>query len=158
MAAAEGGKRSANRLIRATYDLEPSLDEPDYALAFRFLAHHVRRRSLVVVLTSVVDQVNGDLASSLVKALGSRHLAVCTWIRNVAVDALVTAEAHDDQQRYVRAAAAELVAWREASLADLRHRGALVVDCAPDEPDSRSPPPVSRGQGPSSSVMMVLLL
>lgn len=129
----KGGKRSANRLIRATYDLEPSFDEPDYALAFRFLAQHVRRRSLVVVLTSVVDEVNGDLASSLIKALGSRHLAVCTWIRDVDVDALVTAEALDDQQRYVRAAAAELVGWRESALADLRHRGALVVDCAPDE-------------------------
>ncbi|MEQ1506957.1 MAG: DUF58 domain-containing protein [Myxococcota bacterium] len=126
-----GGARSSNRLIRATYDLEPTLHEPDYALAFRHLTQHVKRRSLVVVLTAVVDEVNGDLAQALIRALGSRHLAVSTWIRDVDVDALVTGAAADDRARYVRAAAAEFVGWREAALASLRQRGALVLDVPP---------------------------
>jgi uncharacterized protein (DUF58 family) len=126
-----GGARSGNRLIRATYDLHPTLDEPDHALAFRWLNQHVRRRSLVVVLTAVVDSVNGELASSLVRALGSRHLPLCVWMRDTDVDALITAEPRDARSGYVRAAAAEYLGWREAALNGLRKRGALVMDCDP---------------------------
>lgn len=124
----QGGRRTAGRLIRATYDLQPSLEEPDYAAAFRHLQHHVKRRSLVVLLTAVADEVNADLATSLVQALRSRHLAVSVWVRDAEVDALLDAPAADDEQRYVRAAAAEIVAWREQALAGLRQRGALVLD------------------------------
>lgn len=127
----KGGARSGNRLIRSTYDLEPTMDEPDYGLAFRHLSQRVRRRSLVVLLTAVADSVNGELVTSLVRALGSRHLPLCVWMRDVDVDALVTAEAEDDRARFVRAAAAEYVGWREASLSQVRSRGALVLDCAP---------------------------
>lgn len=129
----KGGRRTAGRLIRATYDLEPSLEEPDYAAAFRYLQQHVRRRSLVVLLTSVVDEVNADLATSLVQALRSRHLALSVWMRDVEIDRIVSEGAETDEQRYLQAAAAELVGWREQALAGLRQRGALVVDCRPDQ-------------------------
>lgn len=128
-----GGARSASRLIRATYDLDPTLDEPDYALAFRFLSRHVRRRSLVVVLTAVMDEVNGDLASALIQGLGSRHLPLCAWLRDTDLDELLHRAAPHPQDVYVRAAAADLAGWRDRALADLRHRGALVVDAAPAE-------------------------
>lgn len=129
----KGGARSANRLIRGTYDLFPSTDEPDYAAAFRHLSQHVRRRSLVVVLTAVFDEPNAELATSLVRALSSRHVAVAVWIRDLEIDRLLEAPATDDLQRYVRCAAAEQLAWRERALAGLRQRGALVVDAPPAE-------------------------
>jgi uncharacterized protein (DUF58 family) len=128
-----GGARSAGRLIRATYDLHPSLEEPDYSLAFRYLTHQVRRRSLVVVLTASVDQVNSELASAMIRALGSRHLAVAVWMRDVEVDAMARAEHHDAPGPFLRGAAAELLGWRERALAELRHRGALVLDAAPED-------------------------
>ncbi|MEQ1568331.1 MAG: DUF58 domain-containing protein [Myxococcota bacterium] len=127
----KAGGRHSGRLIRATYDLEPTLDEPDYALAFRHLSHHVRRRSMVVLLTAVVDQVNGELASALVRGLSSRHLAVSAQLRDTEIDALVASPAQGDHAAYVRAAAAELVGWRERELASLRKRGVLVVDSSP---------------------------
>ncbi|MCB9689551.1 MAG: DUF58 domain-containing protein [Alphaproteobacteria bacterium] len=127
----KGGARTADRLIRATYDLQPSMDEPDYAAAFRHLHAAVRRRSLVVLFTSVVDQVNADLASGLVRALRSRHLAVAVWMRDVDVDALLDEPATDPSGSYARAAAAELSTWRERALADLQRQGALVLDAPP---------------------------
>jgi len=130
--APHGGARSGTRLIRGTYDLFPSLHEPDYALAFRHLAQHVRRRSLVVLITSVVDEPNAEMAKQLVKGLASRHLPLCVWLRDPDVEALLEAPSVAPEDPYVRAAAAEVVTWREASLAALRRRGALVVDAAPD--------------------------
>ncbi len=127
------GNRSAGRLIRSTYDLFPSLDEPDYAMAFRFLNQHVKRRSLVVMFTAVVDEVNAELATQVVAGLGSRHLPLTVWIRDVEVDALLARPAETDLDRYVRAASADLLGWREGALAGLRQRGALVVDAPPVE-------------------------
>lgn len=129
-----GGARAGSRLIRGTYDVFPRVEEPDYALAFHHLATRVRRRSLVVLLTHVVDEPNAALAETLLGALAGRHLPVCVWLRDADVEALADAETRNPRvDPYVRGAAAELLAWRERSLAGLRRRGALVVDCAPGD-------------------------
>jgi uncharacterized protein (DUF58 family) len=127
-----GGARSGSRLIRGTYDLFPSLHEPDYALAFRHLAQRVRRRSLVVLMTAVVDEPNATLAKALVRGLAGRHLPLCVWMRDPDLDVLVDRPATRPAHLYQRGAAAELTAWRESGLAALRRRGALVVDATPD--------------------------
>ncbi len=129
----KAGARHGASLIRQTYDLQPSLEEPDYAMAFRYLTGRVRRRSLVVLLTTVVDEVNADLATRVGHALAHRHLPLVVWLRDPEVDELVTAPPGDPRSAYHRGAAAELTAWRERSLLGLRRRGALVVDARPDE-------------------------
>jgi uncharacterized protein (DUF58 family) len=129
----KGGARAGARLIRGSYDVFPGLAEPDYPLAFRHLTHHVKRRSLVVLFTAVVDEVQLGLAETLVKGLVGRHLPLCVWLRDPEQEALLDAPATTAEARYHRAAAAELATWRERSLQTLRRRGALVVDCRPDE-------------------------
>ncbi len=129
----KSGTRSGSRLIRGTYDLFPSLDEPDYALAFRHLATHVRRRSLVVLLTAVIDEVNASSARSLAGALAGRHLALSVWVRDPEVDELLDAPPSDTSATYIRGAAAELALEREKSLAALRKRGVLAMDAGPEE-------------------------
>ncbi|MCB9675137.1 MAG: DUF58 domain-containing protein [Alphaproteobacteria bacterium] len=128
-----GGARSGSRLIRTTYDVFPSLAEPDYALAFRHLSTNVRRRSLVVLFTSVVDEVNAELARNLVRGLGKRHLALTVWVRDPAVDACLERPTTDPLHPWMRGAAAEIAAWRDHELASLRRRGALVVDAPVDQ-------------------------
>ena len=108
------------------------MDEPDYALAFRYLTGRVRRRSLVVLLTTVVDEVNADLAARVGHALALRHLPLVVWIRDPEIDALLASESMTPSAQYTRGAAAEMMAWRERSLAALRKRGALVVDANPE--------------------------
>jgi len=129
----KAGARHGAALIRQTYDLQPSLDEPDYAMAFRYLTGRVRRRSLVVLLTTVVDEVNADLAARVGHALAHRHLPLVVWLRDPEVDDFVSAPPSDATAAYRRGAAAELTAWRERSLMGLRRRGALVVDARPED-------------------------
>lgn len=130
-----GGVRSGARLLQGVYDVFPSMHEPDYAGAFRHLAGAVRRRSLVVLLTSAHDQVNAQAASAVVTALVGRHLPLCVWLRDPALDAL--SRGQGDGSPYARAAASELARWREEALTTWRQQGALVVDCAPDELSTR---------------------
>lgn len=123
-----GGSRSGSRLVKGLYDLRPSMEDPDYALAFRHLGQRVRRRSLVVLLTSIVDGPSAEQAKALVSGLAKRHLVVVVLLRDPTVDGWVDAPGDDALAPYRAGAAAEIVAWREAALDGLRRRGAMVVD------------------------------
>ncbi|MEZ4318120.1 MAG: DUF58 domain-containing protein [Myxococcota bacterium] len=124
----KGGSRSGSRLIRTTYDVFPSLGEPDYALAFRHLSQRVRRRSLVVLFTAVVDEVNAELSQNLLRGLARRHLAMSVWVRDPAIDARLEGPTREPLDPWLRGTAAEIALWRDRELAGLRRRGALVVD------------------------------
>lgn len=128
----KGGARNGNRLIQATYDVFPSEAEVDFAAAFRHLNATVRRRSLVVLLTAVQDEVTAEHARAVVRAMAGRHLPLCVWLRDPELTELSEGPVEDEDGWYLRGAASELVAWRERALIDLRRSGALVVDCAPD--------------------------
>ena len=53
-----GGKRQMNRLIHAVFNQFPTLVESRYDEAFVYLANHCRKRSLVVLATNVIDELN----------------------------------------------------------------------------------------------------
>jgi len=129
----KGGSRSGSRLIRGTYDLFPSFREPDYALAMRYISSRVRRRSLVVLMTSVVDEVNADTTAAILRAMRSRHLPLCVWIRDSGVEQLVSDPRASKLDYFHAGAAAELLAWRDRSLKDIQRRGAMVVDAEADK-------------------------
>lgn len=124
-----GGARQATALLRSTFDRFPRAFEPDMRQALRHLASRVRRRSLVVLLTTVFDDVNAEAQNALVSALARRHLVLTVWLQDPELVALAagTGDVHE------AAAAAELLSWRRRSLDKLARRGALVIDCAPDE-------------------------
>ena len=55
-----GGMRQMNRLLHASFDRFPRLVETRYDRAFRYLNAHCRKRSLVVLITSIIDEVNAE--------------------------------------------------------------------------------------------------
>jgi uncharacterized protein (DUF58 family) len=127
----EGGRHGARKLARAAHALDASLAPTDYRAATAFLRAQVRARSLVVVLTNLLEpRAASELASSL-EALLPRHLPLCVLVRDPEVEALVTAPVEGQDGLYVRAAAAEALAQREALLRRLERRGVLVLDCDP---------------------------
>lgn len=117
------GRGSSGRLLRATFDLEPRLVETDFQGAFRHLAAQVRRRSLIVISTSVVDAANGGALAKVVRILTRRHLVLIVWLRDPEVDRLLR-----DGDAFERAAAIDLDLERAAQLTAMQRAGALVVD------------------------------
>jgi uncharacterized protein (DUF58 family) len=81
----------------------------------------------------VADEANAEMVAAVTGALGRRHLVVSVWLRDPSVTDLLSAPAKSVADLYQRAAAAQLVGWRERSLASLRGKGALVVDCPPGQ-------------------------
>ena len=126
-----GGLRGAHRLTRAVYDIEAGFEATDYRAATGFLRARVRARSLFVLFTKLLDPRSaGELAASM-KSLLPRHLPLCVLLRDTDLEDLTTAPAGVRDYLYVRAAAAEVLADRDALLRDLNKAGVLVLDAKP---------------------------
>ncbi|MBR9989234.1 MAG: DUF58 domain-containing protein [Gemmatimonadetes bacterium] len=106
--------------------------EPDYPGAFRFLARRLRRRSLVVLFTDIID---ARASAALLEHLGAsarRHLPMIVAMRNVELEAAAGAAVRDERGAFQRAAAEELMQARAIALNAIRRRGVLVTDVRPE--------------------------
>ncbi len=127
-----GGQKAVQRLIQASYAMQPELVEIDHESAFHLLNLKVRARSLVVLFTQVVDQRAAEELLRTTRALMPRHLPLLVVFRDVEVDAILDARPSPKKRDvYLHGAAAELTTWRESVLRKLRNSGALVLDVAP---------------------------
>ncbi|MGH7689575.1 MAG: DUF58 domain-containing protein [Gemmatimonadaceae bacterium] len=125
--------RGALRRIRDAFvPLEPTLREPDYAGAFRFLAAHQRKRALIVFFTDVIDARASQALVAHVTRSAARHLALVVALRNDAVfGAALLPTAGGAARIYESAAAEELILAREEALERMRRSGAVVLDVSP---------------------------
>lgn len=137
----EGGRMGARKLTRAAFALEAGLAATDYRAAMGFIQSQIRARSLVVILTNVLEERAASELAASVKALMPRHLPLCVLLRDVDVDALALAPARVEDDLYVRAAAADVLAARESLVRKLEHAGVIVLDA---EPRSLTPELVRR--------------
>src|SRR5262249_54795068 len=125
-----GGAAPAPHIIQAGYDLHPQIVETNYGSAFEHVGLRVRKRSLVILFTQVVDEVAAAELLRLMRGVMPRHLPLMVLLRDVEVDDLVEGSSSDP---YVRGAAAELSTFRDRLVRDLKRHGALVLDIAPGQ-------------------------
>jgi uncharacterized protein (DUF58 family) len=130
---ARGGLRQMNRLLHASFDRFPRLVESRYDQAFLYLGGHCRKRSLVVLITNVIDEVNANQVRQYLGSLSGRHLPLGVLLRDRELFQAVEFEPGDEDGVYRAAAAADIISWRAQVLADLQARGALALDVFPDE-------------------------
>ncbi|MEZ4309281.1 MAG: DUF58 domain-containing protein [Polyangiaceae bacterium] len=131
----EGGARAARRIVQAGYNLHPELVETNYESAFQKLSVLVRKRTLVVLFTQVLDDIAGKAIVRLARGLTPRHLPLFVLFRDADVDALLdpqAATAADEGDLYTSAAAAELVSFRDRIIRELK-QGAMVLDVPTSE-------------------------
>ncbi|MGB1926734.1 MAG: DUF58 domain-containing protein [Rubripirellula sp.] len=127
------GKSQLNRLIHAGFDQFPQLVEARYDQAFLYLANHCTRRSMVILATNVIDEVNAGSIVNHLTHLRGPHLPVGVLMRDRNIYDAVEADLQNEQAVYRAAAAADVLLWRDQVLRDLTHRGVLVVDAFPDQ-------------------------
>lgn len=133
-----GGGSQMNRLIQAGFDQFPRMVESRYDQAFLHLSTRCKRRSLVVLTTNVIDEVNAGAVADYLTNLRGRHLPLGVLLRDremfEAADNPGDPGPHGDRfAMYRAAAAADILLWRDQVLKDLEHRGVLIVDTFPDE-------------------------
>ncbi|HXF96123.1 MAG TPA: DUF58 domain-containing protein [Gemmatimonadales bacterium] len=109
----------------------PTLVEPDYPGAFRYLAARNRKRALTVLFTDVIDRLASEALVANVTSLRPRHLPLAVTLRNPALDRVSTARPAAARDAYRKAAAEELLRAREEALGHMRRAGVLVLDVPP---------------------------
>jgi uncharacterized protein (DUF58 family) len=115
------------------YALEAGFAATDYRTAVTYFRSQVRARSLLVVFTNLLDRRSAsDLAAS-VRGLMPQHVPLCVLLRDTEIEALAIQPASGAEDLYVRAAAAESLAWRDSLIRGLRRSGALVLDAKPSD-------------------------
>jgi uncharacterized protein (DUF58 family) len=128
-----GGPRLIRRLVHAVHNVFPEPVESRYDRAFMELEKRCRKRSLVVVLTNLFDEVSGQILSEYLENLSGRHLPLGVFLRDHDLFALADSAPDQGPGLYKGAAAADLLNWREHVLAGLRGRGVLTLDVFPGE-------------------------
>ncbi len=134
-----GGMNQMNRLLHASFDRFPRLTEARYDLAFRYLAAQCRKRSLVVLVTNIIDDVNSNQVERYLTNLVGRHLPLCVLLRDRRMfdavdsdDTTTASSASVDDHLWRAAAAADVLTWRHQVLTDMQRKGVLALDVFPE--------------------------
>lgn len=127
------GTQVARRLVQATFATHAELRESNVQAAFVRVGTQLRRRSLIVLFTQVIDDTSAEELLRTVRGLQPRHLPLCIIFRDPDLAATVQPRGERAESYYQAAAAAELLTSRDKLLRSLRQAGALVLDVAPRE-------------------------
>lgn len=126
-------RSSISTLAEALGGVHARMVEPNYPAAFTYLARQLRRRSLLVAFTDIIDaQASSALVAHLGKA-ASRHLPIIVALRNPDLEATAQIPATSEADVYRRAAAEELLQARAAALTQMQRSGVLVADSRPTD-------------------------
>ncbi len=125
------GRGQLGRVTDALYELEPALVDSDYASAFHQTLVRFRRRSLIVLLTDLVEQAVGESLLPALPVITRSHLLLVGAIQDPEVRAWADGPVTDQESAYRQAAAARTLRARARAAARLRAAGATVVDAPP---------------------------
>lgn len=126
-----GGVRTLSLLQRRAAELTYGDHETNFTLALSHLGTRLRRRSMVVVLTDVVDPITAELMVEHVAHLARRHVVVFVALRDPELDAISTRQPETMLDVHRSVAAHDLAQDRERVLEQLRRSGVFCIDAAP---------------------------
>jgi uncharacterized protein (DUF58 family) len=128
-----GGMNQMNRLLHASFDRFPQLVESRYDEAFLYLTSRCKKRSLVVLVTNLIDEVNSHQIERWLSTLAGRHLPLGVLLRDHQLFDAANLPQPSGPDLYRAAAAAEILTWRHQVLTDLQHQGVLSLDVFPED-------------------------
>lgn len=111
-----GGMAQMNALICGLYDVFPERVESRYDRAFAYLASRLRKRSLVVLATNVMDERNAEQLERVATSLNGKHLPLGLFFRDRSLfDAIERFEKWEKEETNKSATAANVSAPEEAN-------------------------------------------
>jgi uncharacterized protein (DUF58 family) len=128
-----GGPRRINRIVHSVHNVFPELVESRHDRAFLELEKRCRKRSLVVLMTNLFDELNAQMVGDYLGNMTGRHLPLGVFLRDHDLFEVADNAPESGLALYEGAAAAALLNWREQVLARLRTRGVLTLDVFPRE-------------------------
>jgi uncharacterized protein (DUF58 family) len=122
------GRDHMDAALEALYNVEPEMVEPSYSRAFEFVAANSKRRSLVVLLTDLVDEEGSKELLTSLKLLRPRHLPLVVTIADRDLKAVVSNAPANARELFTQSVAEEIMYLREAALRRVESQGGLALD------------------------------
>jgi uncharacterized protein (DUF58 family) len=119
------------RIAATLAQVDARLVEPNYPVAFHYLGRKLRRRSLIVLFTDVVDPAVSAPLLTHIGTTARRHLLLLVALRNTELEATAGTRVGTEADAFRRVAAEELLRERAVALAATRRQGVLVADVPP---------------------------
>jgi len=121
------------RILDATYALPPKMEEPRFFRALSTVSTKLKRRSLIVIFTDLIDERASEGLMRYSLGMLPRHLPVVVAMSDTEVAAIADSIPENKQDLYRQGVAAEMLDRRERLLARLSSVGVLVIDTPPDK-------------------------
>ena len=122
------GHEHMDAALEALYSIEPEMIEPSYSRAFEFIAAHSKRRSLVILLTDLVDEEGSKELLTSLRLLRPRHLPLVVTIADRDLRAVVSNAPANVRELFTQSVAEEIMYLREAALRLVEAQGGLALD------------------------------
>lgn len=127
------GYQQFQTVLEALTHLQPCLEESDYRRAFTYLGQTIRRRSLFVVFTDVMDPISAEGLTRELKYLTPRHLVLVVALADQELRPLLEEVPLTNDHMFRQTAAASLLAERRKILARMEATGILTLDATPKD-------------------------
>ena len=122
------GHAQTNAILEALYNIKPQMIESSYSRAFQYFQQNCKRRSLVIILTDLVDRDASAELLAHTATLLPRHLPLIVTIGDKDLRSLVAQTPREVSDIYKQSVAEELLQQREEALARITELGGLVLD------------------------------
>lgn len=122
------GRDHIDAALESLYAVEPEMIEPSYPQAFQFIAANSKRRSLVILLTDLVDEEGSRELLTSLNILRPRHLPLVVTIADRDLKAVVQAEPQSVHDLFTQSVAEEIMHHRETALRMVESVGGLALD------------------------------
>jgi uncharacterized protein (DUF58 family) len=125
------GVKNIEQVARALFRLQPRLVESDYGGACRFLGLKNRKRSLLCLMTDVIDRQASDVLIGYMARFARYHLPLAVTLSNPELQQTAHQPLGAGADPYTKAVALDVLAAREEALLSMRRKGVSVLDVPP---------------------------
>lgn len=122
------GPAQYRRLLDALFSVQAEETYVDFRRLVEFVQLEVRRRSLVVLFSDLLDEAHAMPLAEHAAILRRKHLPVCVTMEDVTAETLAVRPVRRPSDVFERAAAADVLAERESVKAHLRKNGVGLVE------------------------------
>jgi uncharacterized protein (DUF58 family) len=127
------GAAIMRRVLESLSTVQVRQVESDYWQVVGQVMSRLKRRSLVVMMTDVLDSAGSlGLMTNLTRA-ASRHLVLCVVLVEPRLAELAASEPTTTREMYAKAAACQMLLRRQIALEKMRNRGILVLESSPEQ-------------------------
>jgi uncharacterized protein (DUF58 family) len=127
-----GGKQQLYRIADSLYNVSPKMCQPDYEKAFKLVESRLRKRSLIVVFTDLLDVEISKTLISYLPRLRSHHLVLCITLRDSELLDIAGNVPDTIRDAYQKAVAGQLLLEQQSTLSKLQQNGVMILDSTPE--------------------------